>query len=105
MALWTFNGPAADIVRGDVWETARLTQVLAREYLSVQADLAALRQRHAEEVDDLRSAIDTNVEIIKMLRQRHDEAVEKAFREGRHTDRLAGDTEAWLASEAKKELT
>jgi len=43
MALWTFSGPAADVVRNDRWEVAHLARVLAEEFIRQQADLALAR--------------------------------------------------------------
>jgi hypothetical protein len=56
------------------------------------------------ERDRLQGLLVQSNTALEALRLRHAEAVEQAFREGRHTDRLAGDTEAWLASEARAAL-
>jgi hypothetical protein len=41
---------------------------------------------------------------LAAMRERHAEAVEAAFKEGRSSDQRAQDDAAWLASEAKKGL-
>jgi serine phosphatase RsbU (regulator of sigma subunit) len=81
--------------------TLRRVSVLDEEVDAAEKELTALWRRLDIQVKDCLAA----VEECRALRERHAAEVEKAFREGRHTDRLAGDTEAWLASEAKKELT
>jgi hypothetical protein len=54
--------------------------------------------------EDFREALFTVAAEVRALRQRHAEAVEAAFKEGRSSDQRAQDDAAWLASEAKKGL-
>jgi hypothetical protein len=76
-------------------------EILHTEIDALNIVVAALRERHAEELDQLGNehaeCVNEMIKsVVEMERQRHAEAVEQAFREG--------DTEAWLASEARAAL-